>query len=452
MENFYRRIRRMGKFLVTRKRDGGARYFVTNATKRGPVLMSSDSTGLKASEDLFVFYKSNYDSEYFSFSINTLLGSENNSSFTVPLTLYTPNYDITIVWGDNSSTDIKSGTQLTEELLTHTYKDGGTYSLKILSPSGVMPVFKPSMFGDNKLKIVSLDSPLLKFDTNCPNYNNLSHFADGAINLTSLPSKLLMHNSFVTNYDYFVYGATSLTELPSDLLNYATKQSSFQYFAANTNITTIPEDLFSITNPSDLSYAFYNCTNLSSYIDVDKLFGDRPLVGVDVSYMFYNCTLTDGDAKSFETKVSKYVPYLFGNGEFITGIESLPSLTGTIYPTTIKDDNGNVVMDLIPIKSGDYCNGKLAQQNCLYDTVSDVLLYPNGGEFTYNYSLDTDNNVSNNMPDSFKENALYGCSKWSMYYDLDTIWTGFPQESDNVVYVDGTDWLTVNDYNFFSTL
>ena len=29
MEKFYRRIRRMGKFLVTRKRDGGARYFVT---------------------------------------------------------------------------------------------------------------------------------------------------------------------------------------------------------------------------------------------------------------------------------------------------------------------------------------------------------------------------------------------------------------------------------------
>lgn len=58
MDTEYKRIKRFSKFLVTKKISGGIRYLLAPIKyERGPVLMASETTGIRKTSSDFVFYK-----------------------------------------------------------------------------------------------------------------------------------------------------------------------------------------------------------------------------------------------------------------------------------------------------------------------------------------------------------------------------------------------------------
>lgn len=60
MDTEYKRIRRFNKFLVTKKIAGGIRYLLAPIKlKRGPVLMASETVGIRNTTSDFILYKEN---------------------------------------------------------------------------------------------------------------------------------------------------------------------------------------------------------------------------------------------------------------------------------------------------------------------------------------------------------------------------------------------------------
>ena len=58
MSTEYKRIRRFNKFLTTKKISGGIRYLLApTKLKRGPVLMASETVGIRNTNSDFILYK-----------------------------------------------------------------------------------------------------------------------------------------------------------------------------------------------------------------------------------------------------------------------------------------------------------------------------------------------------------------------------------------------------------
>lgn len=453
-DNTFKRIKRFNRFLVTKlKRQGGKRFF-TAPTKEevGPVLMASSTTGIKKDSSSWLFYKGNYglDTEM-SFIINTSYNPDNPADTTIilPFTLYTPQYSFDIDWGDGNTLTIPAGTALSTSVLSHTYSSPGQYQIRITSLTKKIPVLNWSTSGNvngNKYKIVQHSTPLLHFDSACPNSSSVAYFADGCENLDTISNCFFMYNSQVRKYDYAFNGCIRLTHIPSDIFTYPDYQSSYQYVLANNgSLTEVSDYLFSKAKAIDLSCAFYNDTNLENHIDVDKFFGEEPYINVDVHEIFRNCVKTTGNAFEFIHKFTEYVAFVDGSGTFDTGYGTL---SGKLYAQEIYDQDGTLVRDLIPAKTGNFYNGQIAPQDCLYDSIEDEFLLPSS-TYTYGTELDTDGDAENNLPASFKRNALYNCEKWRYYVYPDTIWTGFPPPRALWLATDGgkNDWLLVDEEN-----
>lgn len=456
MADTHKKIRKYNKFLTTKlRRKGGRRYMTApEPTVRGPILLSSITAGIQNTASSWLFYTGGYAmDETTLFIIDTTKNPNDptDSTIIIPFTLYTPNYPITILWGDGTQLDISSGTQLTTAMLTHTYASAGQYSVRIVSTEKKIPVLNWSTSADtngNKYKLVQLNTPLIKFDTLCPNSSNISHFADGCTNLNYITTKLFYFNPQVRNYDYCFNGCTSLTTIPDDIFSYAQYQSTYQYCLANNTFTEVPSTLFANANAVDLSCALCNNTNLSNNIDVDVFFGPDSYINVDVHEIFKNCINTTGNATDFVNKFTEYVAFVEGTGTFDTGYGLL---SGKIYAQEIYDANDVLVRDLVPAKTGNYFNGKLAPQDCLYDSVDDIFILPST-PYTYGTEVDLDDNRENNLPDSFKRDALYMCELWTNYAVVESIWTSFPPSNYTWLTTEQNNWLLVDDRTLLLTI
>lgn len=453
-DNTFKRIKRFNKFLVTKlKRQGGKRFFTAPKKEDvGPILMESTISGIKKDASSWLFYKGYSDyGTYMTFTINTSYNPDDptDSIIIIPFTLYTPQYPLTIEWGDGTVLDIPAGTPLTTSILSHTYSGSGQYQIRVISLEKKIPVLNWSTSGNingNKYKIVQHNTPLIQFDSSCPNSTSAAYFANGCENLDTISAGFFRFNSQIKNYDYAFNGCIKFVHIPSDLFNYPASQSSYQYVLANNgSLVKVPDYLFANAKAVDLSCAFYNDTNLENHIDVDKFFGEEPYINVDVHEIFRNCIKTTGNVFDFIKKFTGYVAYVEGTGTFDTGYGTL---SGKLYAQEIYNQDGELVRDLIPAKMGNMYNGKMAPQDCLYDSVEDEFLIPTS-TYTYGTEEDTDDDAENNLPASFKRNALYNCEKWRYYVHPDTIWTGFPPSRALWLALNSekNDWLLTDENN-----
>lgn len=388
----HKKIRKHNKFWVSKIKNNGKKPLIAPVKEvNGPILMASDTIGTKSNASHWLYYKGVHSTDTsMSFIVDTTKNPDNNldTTFIVPFTLYTPNYNFTIDWGDDSTTNISADSALTTASLTHTYNTAGQYCITIISESKKIPVLNFQTSGNtngNKQKLIQFNTPLLAFDTSCPNYNSAQYFAYECSNLISIPSKFLINNGHITNYNYCFSKCTMLIHIPDDLLKYVKYQSTYQDFLShNTALQYIPQDLFATSKGTDFSGAFSGDSNLILDVDLDVLFGTEPYINTDIHELFRDCVKTTGDAVEFTRKFTEYVAYVEGTGTFDTG---WGELSGKIYPQPLYNSDGVLVRDLVPAKTGNFYGGKVAPQDCLWDEVQQEFLLPTT---TYTYGTEID--------------------------------------------------------------
>lgn len=388
----HKKIRKSSRFWVTKINKKGKQPLVAPAVvEDGPVLMASTTVGTQTSSSDYLFYKSGYSKNTrMSFIIDTAKNPDNSTDNTiiVPFTLYTPSYPFTIDWGDGSSTTYPANAALTTVGLTHTYSNAGQYTIVVTSDKQKIPVLNWSTSGNvggNKHKLIQLSTPLITFDTACPNSNSAQYFAYECDNLLFIATQFFINNPHIRNYDYCFSKCSKLVKIPYDLFKYVKYQSSYQeVFAHDTALQTVPNDLFATAKAIDLGGAFSGDSNLILDVDLDTFFGTEPYINVDVHDIFRDCVKTTGDAVEFTKKFTEYVAYVIGTGTFDTG---WGTLTGKIYAQPIYNSDGKLVRDLVPAKTGNFYGGRIAPQDCLYDEVNGEFLLPSS-TFTYGTEKD----------------------------------------------------------------
>ncbi len=111
----------------------------------------------------------------------------------------------------------------------------------------------------------------------------------GCSSIVSLPSTIF---STVSSKDIYLSGTfkdcTSLTSIPSDFLN--SKMVSFsETFSGCSSLASIPDGLFDdCINASNFEYTFLLCNNASLTTIPDNLLSNTDVT--NISYMFYGCT------------------------------------------------------------------------------------------------------------------------------------------------------------------
>ena len=387
----HRKIRKNNRFWVTKINKKGKQPLVAPVVEEGPVLMASTTVGTQANSSDFIFYKGGQSKNTrMSFIIDTTKNPDNNADNTIiiPFTLYTPSYQFTINWGDGTSTTYPANSALTTVGLTHTYSTAGQYIIVITSDKQKIPVLNWSTSGNvggNKHKLIQLSTPLITFDTACPNSNSAQYFAYECDNLLFIATQFFINNPQIRNYDYCFSKCSKLVKIPYDLFKYVKYQSSYQeVFAHDISLQTVPTDLFATAKAIDLGGAFSGDSNLVLDVDLDTFFGTEPYINVDVHDIFRDCVKTTGDAVEFTKKFTEYVAYVIGTGTFDTG---WGTLTGKIYAQPIYNSDGKLVRDLVPAKTGNFYGGRIAPQDCLYDEVNGEFLLPSS-TFTYGTEKD----------------------------------------------------------------
>lgn len=388
----HRKIRKNGRNWVTKINKKGKQPLVAPVVvEDGPVLMASTTVGTQANASDFIFYKGGQSKNTrMSFIIDTTKNPDNASDKTIiiPFTLYTPTYSFTIDWGDGNSTTYAANTVLTTVGLTHTYSTAGQYMIVITSDSQKIPVLNWSTSGNvggNKHKLIQLSTPLITFDTACPNSNSAQYFAYECDNLLFISSQFFINNPQIRNYDSCFSKCSKLVKVPFDIFKYVKYQSTYQeVFAHDIALQTVPNDLFATAKGLDFSGAFNGDSNLVLDVDLEKFFGTEPYINTDVHEIFRDCVKTTGDAEEFAKFFTRYVAYVDGDGEFDTG---WGILTGKIYAQPIYNSDGELVRDLIPAKTGNFYGGKVAPQDCLWDEVQQEFLLPTT---TYTYGTEID--------------------------------------------------------------
>lgn len=387
----HRKIRKNNRFWVTKINKKGKQPLVAPVVEEGPVLMASTTVGTQANSSDFIFYKGGQSKNTrMSFIIDTTRNPDNNADNTIiiPFTLYTPSYQFTINWGDGTSTTYPANSALTTVGLTHTYSTAGQYIIVITSDKQKIPVLNWSTSGNvggNKHKLIQLSTPLITFDTACPNSNSAQYFAYECDNLLFIATQFFINNPQIRNYDYCFSKCSKLVKIPYDLFKYVKYQSSYQeVFAHDISLQTVPNDLFATAKAIDLGGAFSGDSNLVLDVDLDTFFGTEPYINVDVHDIFRDCVKTTGDAVEFTKKFTEYVAYVIGTGTFDTG---WGTLTGKIYAQPIYNSDGKLVRDLVPAKTGNFYGGRIAPQDCLYDEVNGEFLLPSS-TFTYGTEKD----------------------------------------------------------------
>lgn len=264
------------------------------------------------------------------------LTSFTDKSYILPFEKTTTgNYKLTVNWGDGSEkTVIPPNTNLSSNygLLKHTYKNQQSYQITISSTQTdatkeQMPNFEPGYYplydSENKLKIKSMDSPMLHVGTT---YFQRCFY--GCSNLTTIPATLFEKNTQLKRLDNAFLHCTSLTTIPAGLFDKNTLVEGFaSCFSSCTELTEIPDDLFknniAVTNfgscftdcakltklPANLfrtntrvinfNACFQGCSGLTTI--PDDLFKENTNV-TNFGYCFFGCSgLTTIPATLFQT-------------------------------------------------------------------------------------------------------------------------------------------------------
>ena len=204
---------------------------------------------------------------------------------------------LTVDWGDGSTpTTIPPGTSFeltataTTALLTHTYPEQKEYTITIASTQtnitkAQMPQFRPGHYrteGNNKLKLRSMDSPMLNTK------QTLNDCFNGCTKLTRVSAELFDKNTSVVDFAKAFQGCSSLAEIPAGLFDKNTLVVSFTSAFLNcTSLAEIPAGLFDKnTAAKNFGMCFNGCTSLTEI--PAKLFAQNTLA-VDFNYCFQNC-------------------------------------------------------------------------------------------------------------------------------------------------------------------
>lgn len=126
---------------------------------------------------------------------------------------------------------------------------------------------------------------------------------------------------------------------------------------------------------------------------------------------------------------------------------------GRIYDCSISK-SGVLLQKLVPVPKGLVIGDFVVPSNGMFDIVTQTF-YGNEGAGEFNIGTDTplDIDRENNLPYSFKKNALYNCDRWNNFAVPERVWTGQPMSNENWLAVDAgkNDWLLVDGNNTFLT-
>lgn len=224
------------------------------------------------------------ESEPFKIQVTIPNGGAN---FTLPITqVVTPtqtyNPNITVSWGDASSSVITSATDIDR---IHTYTNtSGLPVNRTITISGFMPGFEVNNSTATRSYITAI------IDFGIVGLRKLNFY--GCTNITSIPASGTMVAGYeglneMLNFSDFMRG-TKITAIPSNIFQYAIKATNFTNAFYLTPITSVSSNIFEY-NIDALTFesCFGACTSLTSV--VSTIFDTNTNVQ-SFNTTFFNCT------------------------------------------------------------------------------------------------------------------------------------------------------------------
>jgi len=231
--------------------------------------------------------------------------------------------NLTIDWGDGTTTPIPQGASLSNPIASHTYTNDGDYTVTIYSdqvdpslkqmpqitfnsnitneevPSAVLTPF-PNMAAEDfsscfhRSPLSSIPADLFRYNTQATNFTSCFEY----IYLTSIPADLFKYNTLATNFTS-CFKSNDLSSIPADLFRYNTLATNFtSCFEWAGNLSSVPAELFKFnTQATNFNACFRYCNKFTS-IPAD-LFRHNTQA-IDFSHCFSNTKLTSIPADLFK--------------------------------------------------------------------------------------------------------------------------------------------------------
>jgi len=213
----------------------------------------------------------NYDGK-FSIVVNTEAVTPGVNTFSL-ITANPSPVDAVIYWGDGNYevTTLEARGTSSPLLTNHTYSTPGTYTIQIYNARGLRFYYNNNAEGD---KIIALGATPGNFSF----ATNLARAWLGSVNLTAIDSG--MNLSGVTDFSYAWQNCTSLTSFP--VLD-TSSGTVFSYaWSGCTGLTSFP--VLDTSSGISFNLAWYNCTSLTSFPVLDTS------SGTNLSNAWQNCT------------------------------------------------------------------------------------------------------------------------------------------------------------------
>ena len=196
-------------------------------------------------------------------------------------------------WGDGNTTEITKNEYMP---LKHTYINSSNYEVKIIGKSGtnsginIYNFQKLKQWGENEFEGIT-----------CPSiHNSLSKQTE-----IPLPTEKSFKNLRICGN---LFSNSNITTIPENLFENAPYLNDVSYLFAETNIGSIPEDLFKNTPQLErVSHLCYMCFNLTSI--PSSLFNNCPNI-IDFENTFYYCNNLTGNAPNWWSRTP--TPYGYG--------------------------------------------------------------------------------------------------------------------------------------------
>ena len=230
----------------------------------------------------------------FIFTINTENAGSASDTFVLPFRNLGLTYNVTIEWGDGTTSTI---TSYNDPDLTHVYSTPGIYTVKVL---GVVPQIYFNNAGD-KLKVMSInqwgDIGMVRGDGSFMGCSNMECYAtDSAGKMSSVtnmsnmfrgctsfnPPSLSFDCSNVTNMFYMFLGCSSLNceinfNTSSNVTNFG-----YMFQSCNSLNSTVTLNCQSTTSLQSL---FYSCSSLNTHPNLLNTGGVT-----NMSSLFFQCS------------------------------------------------------------------------------------------------------------------------------------------------------------------
>jgi hypothetical protein len=180
-----------------------------------------------------------------------------SGDFTLPL-VSTEDYDMTVDWGDGSSSVV---TSYNDPDATHTYLSAETLRISISGICEHFQIKNNTAIKDNITKVIQWGEV---------SFEKMDFMFQGCTNLTYLPDGAITGVEDVLSFRYMFYGCTSITSIPELFFSESNGShvgSISATFALCASLVDIPDDLFSYTPNAQVSTCFYKCTALEELPD-----------------------------------------------------------------------------------------------------------------------------------------------------------------------------------------